>query len=100
MGTTRFPHLRKMRRKKNPKYNPKEPVIRFTHHCSHAPFCLASNIVCGALRGTAKMNQRLLCFIFVARISPSLSMTCVHENRIIDPKIVIIDMKQAFFPSL
>ena len=42
------------------------------------------------------MNQRLLCFIFVARKLPSLSMTCVHEKRIIDPKIAIIYMKQAF----
>ena len=46
------------------------------------------------------MNQRLLCFIFVARKSPSLSMTCVHEKWIIDPKIAIIDMKRVFFSSL
>ena len=46
------------------------------------------------------MNQRLLCFIFVARKWPSLSMTCVHEKQIIDPKIAIIDMKRAFFSSL
>ena len=46
------------------------------------------------------MNQRLPCFIFVAWKSPSLSMTCVHEKRIIDPKIAITDMKRAFFSSL
>ena len=27
-------------------------------------------------------------------------MTCVHEKRIIDPKIAIADMKRAFFSSL
>ena len=46
------------------------------------------------------MNQLLPCFIFVAWKSPSLSMTCVHEKRIIDPKIAITDMKRAFFSSL
>ena len=46
------------------------------------------------------MNQRLLCFIFVGRKSPSLSMTGVHEKRIIDPKIAIIDIKWALFSLL
>ena len=46
------------------------------------------------------MNQRLLCLIFVGRKSPSLSMTCVHEKWISDPKIAIIDMKRTFVSSL
>ena len=43
------------------------------------------------------MNQRLLCFIFVARKSPSLSMTCVHEKQIIDPKFAIIEFETDIF---
>ena len=46
------------------------------------------------------MNQRLLCFIFVARKSPSLSVTCVHENDFIDRKIAMRDIKPADFSSL
>ena len=52
-------------KQKNLKYKLKELVIRFTYHSSHVPFWLASNKTCGTLRSTAKMSQRLLCFIFV-----------------------------------
>ena len=79
---------------KNLKYKLKEPVIRFTYHSSHVPFAWRR------MRPMVKMNQRLLCFISVARKSPSSSVTSVHEKRFVDSKIAVNDMKRVLFSSL
>ena len=71
-------------------YLPQEP-------CS---FWLASNKTFGTLQSTTKLSKRLRCYIFVARKSPSLSVTCVHQKNFIACKNTVSDVKRTVFSSL